>query len=60
MADDLSKKGPQDRSHINMHEGHEVKYWTHHLGVSRDELKRAVDKVGTSVATVRKELGKED
>jgi hypothetical protein len=43
-----------------MHEDHEVKYWTHHLGVSRDELKRAIDKVGTSVATVRKELGKEN
>ncbi|RTL73687.1 MAG: DUF3606 domain-containing protein [Bradyrhizobiaceae bacterium] len=60
MADDLTKKGPQDRSHINMNEDYEVKYWTHHLGVSREELQRAIDKVGTSVATVRKELGKED
>ncbi|EKS30266.1 DUF3606 domain-containing protein [Afipia felis] len=58
MADDLSKKGPQDRSHINMQEDYEVKYWAHHLGVSREELKRAVDKVGTSAAAVRKELGK--
>lgn len=58
MADDLSKKGPQDRSHINMQEDYEVKYWSHHLGVSREELKRAVDKVGTSAAAVRKELGK--
>ncbi|CEG07999.1 hypothetical protein BN961_01407 [Afipia felis] len=60
MADDLTKKGPQDRSHINMNEDYEVKYWTHHLGVSREELQRAIDKVGTSVATVRKELRKED
>jgi hypothetical protein len=35
-----------------------VKYWTKHLGVTREELKRAVDKVGNSAATVRKELGK--
>jgi hypothetical protein len=58
MADDLAKKGSQDRTHINMHEDYEVKYWTHHLGVSREELKRAVDKVGNSAAAVRKELGK--
>lgn len=58
MADDLSKKGPQDRSHINMHEDHEVKYWTHHLGVTREELRRVIDKVGNSAASVRKELGK--
>ena len=32
--------------------------WTKHLGVSRDGLQRAVDKVGNSAATVRKELGK--
>ena len=57
MADDLSKKGPQDRSHIIMQEDYEVKYWAHHLGVSQEELKRAVDKVGTSAAAVRKELG---
>jgi len=35
-----------------------VKYWTKHLGVTQDELQRAVDKVGNSAAAVRKELGK--
>jgi hypothetical protein len=40
-----------------MHEGYEVKYWTHALGVSREELQKVVDKVGNSAATVRKELG---
>jgi hypothetical protein len=34
-----------------------VHYWTRHLGVTRDELQRTVDKVGNSVAAVRKELG---
>jgi hypothetical protein len=58
MPDDLTNKGGQDRSRINMSEDYEVKYWTHHLGVSREELQRAVDKVGNSTATVRKELGK--
>jgi hypothetical protein len=54
--DDLKKKGSQDRSKINMHEEHEVKYWTHQLGVSKDELQKAVDKVGNGAAAVRKEL----
>ncbi len=41
-----------------MNEDYEVKYWTHHLGVSREELQQAVEKVGNSAAAVRKELGK--
>jgi len=54
--DDLKKKGPQDRSKINMHEDYEVKYWTKELGVSKEKLQKAVDKVGNSAAAVRKEL----
>jgi 3-oxoacyl-[acyl-carrier-protein] synthase III len=54
--DDLKKKGSQDRSKINMHEDYEVKYWTKELGVSKEKLQNAVDKVGNSAAAVRKEL----
>jgi Protein of unknown function (DUF3606) len=55
--DNLTKRDQPDRSKINMSEDFEVKYWLKALGVSRDELKRAVDKVGNSAAAVRKELG---
>ena len=55
--DDLKNKGQQDRSKINMHEEHEVKYWTKQLGVSKDKLQEAVDKVGSGAASVRKQLG---
>jgi len=58
MPDDFTNRGTADRSKIAMHEEHEVKYWTKHLGVSRDELRKTVDKVGSSAAAVRKELGK--
>jgi hypothetical protein len=54
--DDLKKKGSQDRSKINIHEDHEVKYWTKELGVSKERLLKAVEKVGNSAAAVRKEL----
>ena len=55
--DHLTRKGRPDRSKINMHEPYEVKYWTHALGISREELQKAVDKVGNAAAAVRKELG---
>jgi len=53
---DLKRRGPQDRSKINMQEAYEVKYWARALGVSMEELQKAVDKVGNSAAAVRKEL----
>ena len=40
MPDDLTKRGSPDRSKIAMHEEHEVRYWTKHLGVSREELQK--------------------
>lgn len=58
MADDKSKRAKPDRSRINMSEDDEVRYWTKHLGVSRAELQRAVDKVGNTASAVRKELGR--
>ena len=54
MPDDLKKRGSADRNKIAMHEEHEVRYWTKHLGISRDELPRAVDNVGNSGAAVTK------
>lgn len=54
--DNLKNRGQQDRSKINMHEAHEVKYWTKQLNVSQAELQQAVDKVGNSAASVRKQL----
>lgn len=58
MTDDLKNRGRPDRGLINMSEEHEVRYWTRHLGVSLEDLQRAVDKVGSSATAVRKQLGK--
>jgi hypothetical protein len=54
--DDLKKRRPQDRSKINMHEDYEVGNWIKELGVSKEKLQKAVDKVGNPAAAVRKEL----
>lgn len=53
MPDDPSKKGPADRSRINLQEDYELKYWTKALGVSEAELREAVKAAGTSAEKVR-------
>jgi len=59
MADDKSKRGPQDRSKVNLSEQYEVDYWTKKWGISEDQLKAAVKKAGgSSVEAVAKALGK--
>lgn len=58
MADDLNKRGPADAQRIAMHEEHEVRYWTETLGVSREELQKAVDTVGHMAKDVRAHLKK--
>ena len=57
MSDNRLNRGQPDRSKINMSEDYEVKYWAKELGITRDELQKVIDKVGDSVAAVRKELG---
>ncbi|MDX6456291.1 MAG: hypothetical protein QOD48_2398 [Gaiellaceae bacterium] len=58
MADDLTDRGPQDRSRISMSEDYEVRYWTKALGVSKEELQKFVDKHGNSAANIKEVLGK--
>jgi hypothetical protein len=57
MVDDRSRRGQQDRGRINMGEDYEVQYWTTTLGVTKEELAAAINRVGESVQAVRRELG---
>jgi hypothetical protein len=59
MSDKKSKAAPPpggDR--INRKEEFEVEGWAKRLGVSPQELKRVMKKVGPMLADVKKELGK--
>lgn len=58
MSDDPTKRSPQDSARVNVHEEHEVRYWTHKWGVDRTALEAAVKKVGVSASAIAKELGK--
>ena len=56
MADDLSKRGPQDRSRVNVNEPWELSYWTKTFGVSAERLRQAVARVGVMRDDVEREL----
>ena len=58
MADDLKKRGSPDRDRINVNEDYEVQDWSESLGVTPEELKKAVAAVGDRADAVRQHLGK--
>jgi hypothetical protein len=46
-----------DRNKIDMSQVDDVRHWTRHLRVTREDLQKAVDKVGNSASAVKKQLG---
>jgi hypothetical protein len=56
MADNLKQTGKPDDARINVDQDHELRYWSEKLGVSRDELKRAVQTAGPMVKDVQRRL----
>ena len=52
-----SSRNPE-RNRIDLSTKESARHWCKHFGVSRDELKLAVAKVGNNVETVVKELNK--
>jgi hypothetical protein len=59
MSDDKSKRGSPDRDRIDLNDPDEVRNWTKSLGVSKEELERAVQAAGSNVADkVREHLGR--
>jgi hypothetical protein len=58
MADDKTKRAPQDASRINMNEEYEVRYWTQKFGVTKAQLAAAVKAAGVSAKAVEAYLKK--
>lgn len=54
MADDLKQTGRQDDERINPDQDHELAYWSEKFGVSRDELRKAVQAAGPMVLPDRR------
>jgi hypothetical protein len=58
MSDDKSNRGAPDSKRIDVNDPDEVRHWTRSLGVTAEELKAAVSRVGTSAEKVRESLRK--
>jgi hypothetical protein len=58
MADDLKQTGRPDDTRINVDQEHELGYWSEKLGVSREQLRKAVQAAGPMVEDVQRHLGK--
>ena len=58
MSDDKSNSGSPDRDRIDLNDPDEVRNWTQSLGVSREELQRAVEAVGNTAGKVYDYLGR--
>jgi hypothetical protein len=58
MPDDRSKRNTSDRDRINLNQDYEVRDWAEKLGISEDELRKAVQAVGDRAEAVRQHLGK--
>jgi hypothetical protein len=56
MADDLKQTGKQDDERINVAQDHELAYWSEKFGVSRAQLREAVEKVGPMRKAVEQHL----
>ena len=52
----LTRRTTPDRGKIDLQDAKQVKSWTKALGVSKETLLEAIDKVGNSAAAVRNEL----
>ena len=58
MADNPTKRAPQDAMRINMHEDYEVRDWSKKFGVTKEELAAAVKTVGSMAKDVQAHLKK--
>jgi hypothetical protein len=54
--DDPNLRGPQDRSRVNTEQDYEVRYWAQEFGVTEEQLREAVQRVGSSADKVREHL----
>lgn len=58
MSDANTNSARQDRLRINVNEDYELRDWSKKFGVTPEQLKAAVTKVGVMAVDVEKELKK--
>lgn len=58
MSDDQNSAHPLDAKHIDLNDLYELHDWCKTLGCTKQELRSAVEVVGTSGSEIRKYLAK--
>jgi len=56
MSDNLQSRGGSDRQRINVNQDYELRDWSKKFGVSQEQLKEAVQAVGTQADRVQQYL----
>lgn len=56
MSDDKNNSGGQDRKRISLEEDYEVRDWAEKFGVSADQLRASVGRVGNMADDVERDL----
>jgi hypothetical protein len=56
MATEEVEMQPGDSSRVDVHNRHELPYWMKRFGVSEQQLRAAVNKVGVIIDDVEREL----
>lgn len=56
VSDDKSQTGGQDRKRISLEQDYEVRDWAEKFGVSADELRASVGRVGNMADDVKRDL----
>ena len=59
MKEDVMANKDREIDKIHLDEVYEVEAWCHMFGISMSDLKRAVDKVGTSALKVKEYLSQQ-
>lgn len=59
MVDTTQVRDVQDRTRINVGHEHELAYWSKRFGVTRDELRSAVEAAGPLAVSVQRYIGKQ-
>jgi len=58
MPDDKTTRNSPDNKRIDLNDSDEIRNWTKSLGVTEEQLREVVTRVGTSAGKVREYLRK--
>ena len=53
MTDDKDNKGSPDRDRIDVNDPNELEYWADAFNTTKEQIKEAVNQVGTSATRVK-------